>query len=61
MKDSGLISTVAQKPADMAIIGVKIVDKALESESVEEKVNIDLADAADVDGWLAYAAKYSGK
>lgn len=54
---------MAQKPADMAIIGVKIVDKALESESVEEKVNIDLAvaDAADVDGWLAYAAKYSEK
>lgn len=52
---------MAQKSADMAIIGVKIVDKALESESVEEKVNIDLADAADVDGWLAYAAKYSRK
>ncbi len=63
VKDGGLIGTVAQKPADMAIIGVETIDKALSGQSVEEKINTDLAvaDAADVDEWLSYAAKYSGK
>ena len=63
IKEGGLIGSVAQKPADMAIIGVEMADKALNGEEVETKVNTDLAvaDASDVDEWLAYAAKYSGK
>lgn len=63
IKEGGLIGSVAQKPADMAIIGVEMADKALNGEKVETKVNTDLAvaDASDVDEWLAYAEKYSGK
>lgn len=62
IKDGGLIGTVAQKPADMAIIGVEMADKAINGQEVETKVNTDLAvaDASDVDEWLAYAEKYSG-
>ncbi len=43
----------------MAIHRVETIDKALSGQSVEEKINTDLAvaDAADVDEWLSYAAK----
>lgn len=63
VKDGGLVGTVAQKPADMAIIGVEMADKFLNGESVEESINTDLAvaDASNVDEWLSYAAKYSSK
>lgn len=63
IKDGGLTGTVAQKPADMGIIGVEMADKALNGEEVETKVNTDLevADASNVDEWITYAEKYSAK
>ena len=63
IQEGGLIGSVAQKPADMAMIGVEMADKALNGEQVEEKINTDLeiADGSNVEDWLAYAKKYSGK
>lgn len=63
IKDGGLTGTVAQKPADMGIIGVEMADKALNGEEVEATINTDLevADASNVDEWITYAEKYSAK
>ncbi|MCQ5128633.1 sugar ABC transporter substrate-binding protein [Butyricicoccus faecihominis] len=63
IEEGGLCGSVAQKPADMGIEGVTLADRFLKGETVEEKVNtnLEVADASNVEEWMAYAAKYSGK
>lgn len=62
VKEGGLVGTVAQKPADMAIYGVEAADAALNDKSVEETINTDLevAEKSNIDEWIEYVTKYAG-